>query len=392
MARQLVEDLPEDQAGARSALLGMVERAIGRLSELESAHEARWEAGAVERAERMTFDPGPDDERLWRLQFGCRRSMRRMLDTLLKLRREDRAAGRAAGREEGRSAAPPDAQDEAIAQADAPPPCSPERLANGRPTLLGVDTRPGPQPPLTLPSQGGENRGTCASFPPLSKGGFGGISCGGPMQAIGALDEAAAPVAGTSPPQDETTATVVEQTPVPDEAAAALVAPSSLQNEVTAQAAARTPVIGDATAPPVAAQPSPQNEATAPARGAAREVPALLVTALALLAPLASAGFAAAFGRSTVVTPRPSPISAHEPRSPRTTLPGGDPRGPGKIPPEDEIPAGREHRPCGSPAFSRSMEDDPTGHRAFSVPGSVGFTEKGHENPVRIALEWQFSS
>ncbi len=369
MARQLVEDLPEDEAQARSALLGVVDRAIGRLTALAAAHEARWEAGAVERAQRMTFDPGPDDELVWRHQFGCGRSMQRMLGTLLKLRREDRAAGRAAGREEGRSAAPPDAQNEAISQADAPPSCSPERLTNERHPLLGVNTRPGPQPPLTLPSQGGEDRGTCASFPPLAslgvdtgpgpqppltlpsqggenrgevrllsppcKGGVRGGLLRGAMQAIGARDEAAAPVAATSPPQDEAAAPAVDQTPVPDEAATALVAASSPQNEATDQAVERTPVIDDATAPPLADRPSPQNEATNPTRGAAREVSMVLVTALALLS---SAGLAAAFGRSTDVTPRPSPISAHEPRGPRTTLPGGDPRGLGTIPPEDGPP------------------------------------------------------
>ena len=41
--------------------------------------------------------------------------------------------------------------------------------------LLGVNTRPGPQPPLTPPSQGGEDRGTRISFPPLQRGGSGGL-------------------------------------------------------------------------------------------------------------------------------------------------------------------------------------------------------------------------
>ncbi len=49
--------------------------------------------------------------------------------------------------------------------------------------LPGVDTSPGPQPPLTPPSQGGENWVACASFPLLAKGGF----CVGTMQALGAL-------------------------------------------------------------------------------------------------------------------------------------------------------------------------------------------------------------
>ena len=91
MARQLVEDMPEDAAGARSALLGLVERTIGRLTGLASADERGGRPGRWSAAERMTFDPGPDDERLWRHQFTCGRSMQRTLDTLLKLRREGRA-------------------------------------------------------------------------------------------------------------------------------------------------------------------------------------------------------------------------------------------------------------------------------------------------------------
>ena len=96
LTQQLVEVLPDSEAVARAALLGVVERASGRLTALAAAHEARWEAEAVERAERMSFDTGPEDERLWRYQFGCGRSLRRTLDTLLKLRREDRGAGRGA--------------------------------------------------------------------------------------------------------------------------------------------------------------------------------------------------------------------------------------------------------------------------------------------------------
>jgi hypothetical protein len=109
----------------------------------------------------------------------------------------------------------------------------------------------------------------------------------------------------------------------------------------TPRPTSQSPVQDEAIAP-VAAQPSPQNEATTPTRRAAREVSMALVTALALLS---SAGFGAAFGRSTDVTPRPSPISAHEPRGPRTTLPGGDPRGPGKLPSEGVTPTGRPSTP-----------------------------------------------
>jgi hypothetical protein len=117
LTRQLVEVLPEDEAGARAALLGVIERASGRLSELAAAHEARWEAEAAELAERMSFDIGPEEEQLWRYQFGCERSLRRTLDTLLKLRRGGRGQAPGSSGEGGRSAVPPSGRDEAVARA-----------------------------------------------------------------------------------------------------------------------------------------------------------------------------------------------------------------------------------------------------------------------------------
>ena len=273
MARQLVEDLPEDESGARSALLGMVERAIGRLTELASAHEARWEAGAVERAERMTFDPGPDDELLWRHQFGCGRSMRRMLDTLLKLRREDRAAGRAAGREEGRSASPTAAPDEANAPAVAPQPCSPDEA--GAPVVVhrplqneanapAVDQGVHEEPPSGLVECSGSTDPRDPVVPVLTEQPTGVPECAPhttsptpvPEEASAravaptpVLDQATAPIVAPSSPQNEATAPTVDQAPVPDEATAPLAAPSSPQNEAT---------------DPPAAHPSRQDESTVP--------------------------------------------------------------------------------------------------------------------------------
>ena len=383
LGRQLVEDMPEDRAGERSALLMLVERTIGRLSGLASAHEARWEAGAGGRAERMTFDPGPEDELLWRYQFGCGRLMQRTLDTLLKLRREGRAAERAAGGREDRSAAPTAARDEATAQA-----VDPRVHEEPRREFVGCSVSTDPSAPvapvLTEPPTGVPDCAPRTTSPTPEP------------------DEASAPAVAPTPVLDEATDPAVAPSSLRDEASPPAVAPPSLRDEAsppvvarpclqdvaTTAVVARSSLQDEATA---AAGPPLQNEATAPAGGSARKEPAGLVTAVALLALLSSAGLAAAFGRSTDVTPRPSPISAHEPRDPRTTHPGGDHQGPGKIPPESGIPTGREHRPCGSPAFRRSVGDDPTGHRASTIrdrsdpPGGIA-------NPVRIPLRWQFSS
>ena len=246
MARQLVEDLPEDAAGARSALLGLVERAIGRLTELAAADEARWEAGAMERAERMTFDPGPDDERLWRHQFTCGRSMQRMLDTLLKLRRANKSEGRSTGSGESRSLAPTAAPGEAIAPAAAPSPCPPDKAV--APEVV--------QPPL-------QNE---AGAPAVDRA---------PVP-----DEAAAPAAAPSPLQDEDATPVVDRAPVPEEAAAPLADPSSLQNELSCPFGTLHPMkmapdcehacicwglFSEEASAPVVDHPGPQNEASAPA-------------------------------------------------------------------------------------------------------------------------------
>ncbi len=94
LGRQLIKRLPEDEAGVHAALLDLVERTIGRLTERAAAHAARSEAEAAERMERLGFDAGIEGERLRRYQFGCERSLRGTLDTLLKLRRGGRGQER----------------------------------------------------------------------------------------------------------------------------------------------------------------------------------------------------------------------------------------------------------------------------------------------------------
>src|SRR5262249_17968884 len=110
---QLVGDPPKDEALARAAWLGLVERASGRLSELAAAHEAGWESEAAELAEELGLEIGADEERLWRYQFGCERSLRRTLETLLKLRRGAAGPGRGGGGEADRAVAPTTPPDDA---------------------------------------------------------------------------------------------------------------------------------------------------------------------------------------------------------------------------------------------------------------------------------------
>ena len=105
--------MPEDEAGVRAALLGLVERAIGRLTERAAAHAERAAAEAAERAVRLGFDAGTEGERLRRYQFGCERSLKRSLDTLMKLRRGGGVQRRTAGGDEPRCPTPPAAQNEA---------------------------------------------------------------------------------------------------------------------------------------------------------------------------------------------------------------------------------------------------------------------------------------
>src|SRR5262249_10586432 len=100
LTRQLVGAPPGDQALARAALVGVGGGAGGGLAERAAAHAARWEAEAAELAEELGLEIGPEEERLWRYQFGCERSLRRTLETLLKLRRG--GPGRGPGAREDR--------------------------------------------------------------------------------------------------------------------------------------------------------------------------------------------------------------------------------------------------------------------------------------------------
>src|SRR5262249_55897165 len=77
---QLVDVPLGDEAAARAALLGLVERAVGRLSQRAAEHAERAEAEAAELAERLSLEIGPEEEQLWRYQFGCERSLGRALE------------------------------------------------------------------------------------------------------------------------------------------------------------------------------------------------------------------------------------------------------------------------------------------------------------------------
>jgi hypothetical protein len=260
LGRQLVAELPADEAGERAALLGLVERTLGRLTGLAAAHRARCEAEAAERAASLSFEAGPEVERLWRYQFGCQRSLRRTLDTLLKLRREGRGAGRAARGDEDRSEVLPTILDEAA-------PARGTGILPVSPSGNGLEARaasaPGQQPAAENEARDEQDR-----------------------------DAAPAPL------RDEAAATATAQTPLQDQATAPIATQPSLQDEATA---------------PNVAQPSPQNEATAPeidrpvlqdeatASDAGRTGSPVTAVVVALFAPLFSAGLAAAFGGSTVV-------------------------------------------------------------------------------------------
>ena len=110
--------MPEDEAGVRAALLGLVERAIGRLTERAAVHAERAAAEAGERAVRLGFEVGAEGEQLRRYQFGCERSLKRSLDTLIKLRRGGGGQGREPGGDEPQRPAPPAAKNEATTPRD----------------------------------------------------------------------------------------------------------------------------------------------------------------------------------------------------------------------------------------------------------------------------------
>ncbi len=74
-----------------------------------------------------------------------------------------------------------------------------ERLTKGRPIWFGIETRRGPRPPLTPPSQGGEGGGaSLLRRPPLTKGGQGGFPRAGATQALEALVAAALMMVGST--------------------------------------------------------------------------------------------------------------------------------------------------------------------------------------------------
>jgi hypothetical protein len=90
---QVDELLPRDEDHARAVLLDIVERVTAPLKTLAAAHCERAEAAAAEQANRLSFDPSAEGERLRRFQISCGRSLNRTLDTLLKIRRAGQGVG-----------------------------------------------------------------------------------------------------------------------------------------------------------------------------------------------------------------------------------------------------------------------------------------------------------
>ena len=107
LGRQLDETITSEGTRDRAVLGPIIDRAVARLDPLLSAHTRRAAADADELDQRLAFDADEDGERLRRYHFGCEQSLRRTLETLLKLRRGARGQRRGAGDEAGRSAVAP---------------------------------------------------------------------------------------------------------------------------------------------------------------------------------------------------------------------------------------------------------------------------------------------
>jgi len=88
------EDKPRDKAEARTVLLGVVDRAMSRVTSLLAAHQERAEAEAASAADRLAFDDSEEGERLRRFQVAFNRALLRTLDAFLKFRRATDESGR----------------------------------------------------------------------------------------------------------------------------------------------------------------------------------------------------------------------------------------------------------------------------------------------------------
>jgi hypothetical protein len=86
--RNLKAIRPTDAAEARALLLGLVDRATGRLRPLAEAHRVRDEMMAALRRDTAAFDDSKEAERLRRHAVACDRGLHRILATIFKLRKE----------------------------------------------------------------------------------------------------------------------------------------------------------------------------------------------------------------------------------------------------------------------------------------------------------------
>ena len=91
--RQLDDRLAKKESATTAMLLGIADRAIGRLEALAAGHRQRAEAHAAQQSAILSFDASTEGERLRRYQFACSRSLFRSLDTLMKVRRSGLGAG-----------------------------------------------------------------------------------------------------------------------------------------------------------------------------------------------------------------------------------------------------------------------------------------------------------
>jgi len=79
---------PAEPAAARATLLGLVDRAVERLSALAEAHRIRDDMTAARRRELLAFDDSPQGERLRRHAMTSDRGLHRALAAMLKLRKD----------------------------------------------------------------------------------------------------------------------------------------------------------------------------------------------------------------------------------------------------------------------------------------------------------------
>jgi hypothetical protein len=78
---------PKDAAAARQWLLELVDRNTERLRKKADALHELAELDALSAADRLSWDDTPEGERLRRYELTCQRTLLRMFELLLKVRR-----------------------------------------------------------------------------------------------------------------------------------------------------------------------------------------------------------------------------------------------------------------------------------------------------------------